>query len=90
MSQKEEKMNRFYLEVLNADDQSLAMFTVWVHGQLHPKNCYLDQNKVVSLASIELCFPYESWKKSNFYRPDDTYPECPGQCTTIEHEEMSA
>lgn len=81
-------MHRCYLEVLNVHNEPLAMFAVWVDGKLHPKNCYLDQNKMVSLTSIELDFPYESWEKSNFYHPDNVYPDCPGECTRVEHERM--
>ena len=89
MNQKEEKMKRFCVEPLNVVGEPLAMFTVWVDGQLHPKNCYMDKNKTVSLTSIELFFPYENWKKSNFYPPDDIYPDCLGECVAVEHEEMS-
>jgi len=84
-------MQKLWLEVINVNQSPLAMFTVYIEEgkPLHPHNCFLDPNGVVSLESVGFDFPYEDWVRTDFYYPDTTFADCPGECVTVTHDKLN-
>lgn len=84
-------MQKLWLEAISNEQNSLAMFTVYIReGEaLHPDNCFLDPNGVVTLKSIDIDFPHEDWVQTDFHHPDTTFTNCPGECVTITHDKLN-